>query len=49
MAILKRIRNRVMRGFEITGYTRAGNVLRSQGHFEAAANCYRMAEEIKTQ
>jgi hypothetical protein len=47
MAILRRIGARMMRGFEITGYTRAGNVLRSQGHYQAAATCYRMADEIK--
>lgn len=47
MALLKRISARLARGFEITGYIRAGSVLRSQGYNEAADNCFRMAQEIK--
>jgi hypothetical protein len=47
MALLKRIGARLIRGFEISGYTRAGNVLRSHGYNEEASKCFRMAQEIK--
>lgn len=47
MSLLKRIGASLIRGFEISGYTRAGNVLRSHGYIEEAAKCFLMAQEIK--
>lgn len=47
MALLRRIGNRLMRGFEISGYDRAGRCLRAQGYRKEAEDCFRKANEIR--
>ena len=37
----------IMRGFEISGYHRAATVLTMYGYHKEAANCYKMAAELK--
>jgi len=47
MSLLKRVGARLMQGFEISGYTRAGRCLRAQGYLKEAEDCFKKASEIR--
>ena len=45
--MLSRIGARIMHSFELSGYSRAAQHLRSMGYYEEAERCHKMMHDIR--
>ena len=47
-ALFSRIGSGIIDGFELSGYARAAQHLRSMGYYEEAEHCYKMMDNIRS-